>query len=338
MKPKLYYWLIIICILPIPALPQRSYTIISYNVENLFDTLDDTLKADEEFLPGGPRGWNDYKYYKKLNHIAKTLIAAGEWSAPAIVGLCEIENKRTLTDLLFNTPLAALNYQIIHFESPDIRGIDVAIIFRKDLLQLLNTHPIPVHLTDTSARPTRDILYAQFRLPTYDTLYLFLNHWPSMWGGAATTRPKRMQAAKTLKHSMDTLIQSQSKAKIICMGDFNCTPQSPEISEGLGARLMQDTLINSCFYALNYRFRKHIKGTHKFHNQWSSIDQVIVNGNLLNCNRMHVPRSCQIFCPDFLLIKDDTYGGYKPFRTFYGFEYQGGFSDHLPLVVKVHMF
>jgi endonuclease/exonuclease/phosphatase family metal-dependent hydrolase len=315
---------------------QEPYTLVWYNVENLFDTHNDSLKQDDEFTPEGPRAWNNYKYKRKLVHIAKTLIALGKWSAPDIVGLCEIENREVLKDLIYKTPLKYHSYGIVHYESPDLRGIDVALLYRKDRVEVLHSAPLPVNFPDTTNRPTRDILEVSLLFPAGDTLYLFLNHWPSMWGGQLTTRPKRMAAASALRKRIDSLRRKSPAARIITMGDFNCTPEDPEINQGLKALDPQPELADSLIYKLSPRFPAEIKGTHKFHNIWSHIDQIHASGLVIRNNAgVQCEKSYRVAAPDFLLTQDANYGGIKPFRTFYGFTYQGGFSDHLPLVLVI---
>jgi len=314
---------------------QETFSVVWYNVENLFDTENDSLKQDDEFTPEGPRAWSPYKYRKKLIHLSKTLIALGKWSAPDIIGMCEVENKQVLKDLIYFTPLKYHSYAIVHYDSPDRRGIDVALMYRKDRLQLLHSAKLPVQFNDSSSRPTRDILYARLLVPATDTLHLFMNHWPSMWGGELTTRPKRMQAAHILRGHIDSLLTLTPQAAVLSLGDFNCTPQSPEITEELCAlELSTNQPIDSLIYSLKPRFPKYITGTHKFHNVWSHLDQIQASGSLLNGKRgLICEKNYQVAAPDFMLIKDADYGGIKPFRTYHGFTYQGGFADHLPLVL-----
>lgn len=337
MKNYLPVLVFVVLLVTMQLRAQETYSVVWYNVENLFDTQNDSLKRDDEFTPEGPRAWNNYKYRKKLLHLSKTLIALGKWSAPDIIGMCEVENKEVLKDLIYFTPLKYHSYAIVHYESPDMRGIDVALLYRKDRLALLHSAKLPVQFNDSTSRPTRDILYVSLRLSTTDTLHLFLNHWPSMWGGELTTRPKRMQAARILRRHIDSLLSLNPQVALLSLGDYNCTPKSPEITEGLQAvALSSSHPVDSLIYSLQPQFPKEITGTHKFHNVWSHLDQIQASGSLLNGKKgIKCEKNYQVAAPDFMLIKDPDYGGVKPFRTYHGFTYQGGFADHLPLLLYV---
>ncbi len=172
-----------------------SYKIMFYNVENLFDTYDDSLINDEEFLPEGDRFWNNHKYYSKLNNIYKVIVAVGGWQPPAIIGLCEIENRTVLNDLVNNTPLVKFEYQIIHKESPDRRGIDVGLLYRKELFQPISYEAIPINFPNNPESKTRDILYVKGIAEKSDTLNIFINHWPSRWGGQLESEDRRLFVA-----------------------------------------------------------------------------------------------------------------------------------------------
>ena len=200
-----------------------------YNVENLFDTYNDTLKNDEEFLPGGLRRWNFMRYNKKINSLYKTIIAAGEWDPPAIISFYEVENRKVLEDLIYGTYLSKFNYRIIHEESPDLRGIDVCMIYRKDLVNFVSYKywiPSDVKKEDFASR---SVLYAKFNI-NQDTLHFFVNHWPSRRGGVLAGAKLRMNIATMVRNKVDSiLIRSNDRGKIIIAGDFNCTPEDNEI-------------------------------------------------------------------------------------------------------------
>lgn len=306
-----------------------------YNVENLFDTEDDSLKNDAEFLPEGNKYWNTYRYWTKQKQIAKTISALGGWEAPAIVGLAEIENKHTLINLVQHTPLKKHNYGIVHFESPDKRGIDVALLYRREKIDILESKAIEVRFSDDlGARPTRDILYVKVQILGEDTIHIFVNHWPSRWGGQMQTEPKRMFVASLLKKHADSLLNLDPKAAILIMGDLNDTPQDLSIIKSLGASL--DSLSKSQYY--NLCATSKAKGSHYYQGGWSFLDQIIVSPSLLNKNApVHLqPIEMTVFRAPFLL-EENSQGEFSPNRTYLGMKYHGGYSDHLPVFVDLYL-
>ena len=197
---------------------DNGWRVMFYNVENFFDTFDDPAIDDDEFKPAGDKHWTYYRYKEKLNNIAKTSIAVGGWEAPAIIGLCEIENFQVLLDLTLDTPLKKFGYQIIHENSQDLRGIDNAILYLPDKLKKIDHHSIQV---DTKEKfKTRDILYASFSFIEMDTIHFFVNHWPSRFGGKEFTEEKRLLAAKSLRTKVDSLLFIYSGPKIFILEDF----------------------------------------------------------------------------------------------------------------------
>lgn len=318
---------------------NNDYKIMFYNVENLFDTFDDSLKNDEEFLPEGNRFWNNNKYYTKLNHIYKVIMAIGEWNPPAVIGVCEIENRKVLSDLTNNTPLVKYEYQIIHKESPDRRGIDVGLLYREELFTPLVKEFLAINFPDNPDSKTRDILYVKGIAKNTDTLHIFINHWPSRWGGQLESENKRMFVASVLKTKVDSIFSNNDKANIIITGDFNDYPNNKSMTDVISAKQNFDNIAPNNLYNLSDHLNKTKGiGSHKYQGEWGVLDQFIVSGNMLNTNnKMHTSTSdIHIFNKDFLLESDESYYGFKPFRTYTGFKYNGGFSDHLPtyLVLK----
>ncbi len=304
-----------------------------YNVENLFDTFDDSLKNDEEFLPEGDRFWNNYKYYSKLNNIYKVIIAIGGWNPPAIIGLCEIENRKVVKDLVNNTPLVKFEYQIIHKESPDRRGIDVGLIYRKELFQPLYYEAIPVNFPDNPESKTRDILYVKGIAKNSDTLNVFINHWPSRWGGQLESEDRRLFVASVLKAKVDSIFKLNPQSNIIITGDFNDYPDNKSINKVLNASQDYDQITDNQLYNLSsFLYKSKNIGTYKYQGDWDVLDQFIVSGNILDKkNKIFTSLDdVYIFNADFLLEPDEGYFGYKPNRTFIGYKYNGGYSDHLP--------
>ncbi|MCD4834771.1 MAG: hypothetical protein K8R31_13315 [Bacteroidales bacterium] len=316
-----------------------SYKIMFYNVENFFDTFDDSLKNDEEFLPEGNRFWNNHKYYTKLNQIYKVIIAIGGWNPPAIIGLSEIENRKVIEDLVNNTPLVKFEYKIVHKESPDRRGIDVGLLYRKELFHPLYYEAIPINFPDNPESKTRDILYVKGIAKNSDTLSIFINHWPSRWGGQLESEDRRLFVASVLKAKVDSIFKSNSQSNIIITGDFNDYPHNKSINKVLNASQEFDQIIDNELYNLSsFLYKSKNVGTYKYQGEWGVLDQFIVSGNLLvKENKVFTSLDdIYIFDADFLLEPDEGYFGYKPNRTFIGYKYNGGYSDHLPTYLILH--
>ncbi|MFQ3579780.1 MAG: endonuclease [Bacteroidales bacterium] len=327
---------------PLPILETESrkqFRIMSYNVENLFDTIDDPVKQDEEFLPSGPKFWNEKKITKKLFDIYKVIMAVGEGGLPAIVGFCEIENRNVLNQLIYRTPLYSLGYRIIHYESPDTRGVDVAILYNKNVFDTIFTAPIRIQYPPTlSTRTTRDILYVKGVFSKTDTVHIYMNHWPSKFGGAKETEPLRMFVGELLRAHTDSVMKSEHCAKIVIMGDLNDEPNEPSLTRGLKAINEWDKVEHNQLYNLSYRLEhEEKKWTHKFGALTGIIDIFIVSGCLLDTTSplFCLPTDTDVFYSDFLLEDDEKFTGKKPFRTYIGFTYHGGYSDHLPIFLDL---
>ncbi|MRT91818.1 endonuclease [Ancylomarina sp. 16SWW S1-10-2] len=317
---------------------RSDYRILFYNVENLFDTKDDSLKNDAEFLPQGVKYWTWKKYQDKCKKIAKIIMAVGGWQLPEIVGLCEIENKKTLNGILYSTPLKKANYKIIHKESPDHRGIDVALLYQPDRFFPIDTTFLKLTYNNSSYSTTRDILYVKGITHTDDTLHIFVNHWPSRWGGQLESEHKRISAAQLLRNKVDTIFQNNRKAKIIIMGDFNDYPDNNSIRKTLKASVPDNEITNNQLYNLAAVLQKKSSiASNKYKGVWGMLDQFIVSGALLNSNgilQTH-PNNMFIFAPAYLLETDVSYKGKRPCRTYIGYKYHGGFSDHLPVYLDL---
>ena len=312
--------------------------ILFYNVENLFDCFDDSLKMDNEFLPHGDRAWTWEKYRTKAQRIGKVIMAAGEWDFPDIIGLCEVENRFAVDGIFKYGPMSKIGYKIVHRESPDRRGIDVALIYQPERFQVIDTNFLTVCFGDEEHSTTREILHVKGKTHTNDTLHVFVNHWPSRWGGQLNSEHKRLRAANILRDKVDEIFREDDEAKIIIMGDFNDYPGNKSIAEILGAGSFSEEPGNDKLYNLARSFtQKDAVGSHKYQGKWGMLDQFIVSGALLNkIGVLYCEKSgMSLFAPDFLLTPDQTYYGYKPFRTFLGYKYQGGFSDHLPIVLDL---
>lgn len=317
---------------------RSDYRILFYNVENLFDTKDDSLKNDAEFLPQGQKYWTWKKYQDKCSKIAKVIMAAGGWELPEIIGLCEVENERTLNGILYATPLKKANYKIIHRESPDHRGIDVALFYQPDRFFPIDTTFLKLIYDGSDHSTTREILYVKGKTHTDDTLHLFVNHWPSRWGGQLESEYKRISAARLLRSKVDSLFYQCSKAKIIIMGDFNDYPNNKSLSKALNARVTIKNFKDDDLYNLASFLEKNSSiASHKYQGVWGMLDQFIVSGALMNANGIlqTQPKNMHLFAPSYMLETDYSYKGRRPFRTYIGYKYHGGFSDHLPIYLDL---
>jgi len=303
-----------------------------YNVENLFDIYNDTLKEDDDFLPGGLMRWNFTRYNKKINSLYKTIIAAGEWNPPAVIGLCEVENRKVLEDLVYGTYLSKYNYGIIHEESPDLRGIDVCLIYRKNIVNIIDyMYWIPPDI-ERKDFTTRSILYTKLVISN-DTVHLIVNHWPSRRGGVLAGEGLRMKIAVMVREKVDSIMKaSYAGARIIILGDFNSTPDDLEMKSLIAPAESGTNLIN-----LSDSLAFAGQGTYRYMGTWEMIDQVIVSEILLSAGKgLYTDvQMFNIFKPDFLLRKDPKYPGFIPLSTYRGYRYQGGFSDHLPVLLDL---
>ena len=303
-----WFFLILAFVIQSAVLAQDSLTIISYNVENLFDCQHDTLKNDSSFLPDGMHHWTYYRYQTKLDRIAQVIVNISGWESAEMVGLCEVENERCLRDLCYR--LKRFHYKFVHYESADKRGIDVALLYDSTKVKILNSKPLRV---DLQGDVTRDILYVEALVGNQDTLHAMVCHLPSKLGGAAATEGKRNAAKQVIQQQVDSILRMQSEAKIVVMGDMNS-----EVKDDLQG--MSNMMIGC---------EKEGKGTHKYRGIWSCLDQFYLSTTLKN------NANVIIFSPEWLLEEDTKYLDYQPKRTYVGYRYHDGYSDHLPIVLRV---
>lgn len=308
-----------------------------YNVENFFDIYDDTLREDNDFLPQGLMRWNYKRYNDKINSLYKVITAAGEWDSPTIAGFCEVEKKSVLKDLITKTYLQKYNYGIIHEESDDIRGIDVCLIYRMDITELLFYHYYKTaRLVDEEFR-TRSVLYSKWQI-FGDTIHLFLNHWPSRRGGVMAGESLRRSIAEMVKEKADSISSvAGGKARIIIAGDFNCTPGDSEVGVLSGKSEKSNEGNDAAFVNLSESDASKGLGTYRYLGTWEMIDQVFVSEWFLECGEgLYTDAGFfRIFNSEFLLRRDPAYPGSIPFSTYRGYRYQGGFSDHLPVILDL---
>jgi len=320
-----------------PTKLNDEFTFMFYNTENLYDTENDSLTQDDEFTPGGARRWNFGRLRDKSNRLAKVILAAGKWNAPVLIGLCEIESNKVLEVLVKQTSLNKYGFKIIHKDSPDQRGIDVALIYRPELFKPFNFKAIPVIDPLNSKFKTRDILQVSGVLNNCDTIHIFVNHWPSRYGGLMETMRYRGLAAGILKKSIHELLAKYLNARIICMGDFNDTPEDESLFKVLNAVKADDPNVQGEMINLSFKWMNSQVQTLKNMYSWQVFDQWIVSDYFMKNNSCIKLLKADIFDAAFLLEPDKKYGGVKPKRTYVGFKYQDGFSDHLPILLKFQL-
>ncbi len=304
----------------------QEITVAFYNVENLFDTVDDPKINDEDFTPSGKLKWNDERYKLKLSHLADVFDALpGE--LPAFLGLCEIENRKVLEDLRGQTKIAGNHYGIIHKDSPDDRGIDVAAFYDSSRVSVEYFNYTTINLPDPQRPHTRDLLYVKLKV-NHEVIHLFVNHWPSRSGGQVESEPNRIAVANVLESLITKIEKSDSKAKILIMGDFNDYPTDKSIATILHAGINKENRL------FNYMYDDHKagQGSYYYKNEWGALDQFISSKFLLNARNgwASSENSAYIFKDDLILFKDKE-GVQRPNRTFVGEDYKGGYSDHLAI-------
>ncbi|MAT55094.1 MAG: endonuclease [Saprospirales bacterium] len=308
-----------------------------YNFENLFDTLDTPDKFDEEFTPQGTRLWDGEKYSEKLHNLARVVSELGTDltpDGPALLGVAEIENRQVLEDFVREPAIAKRGYEIIHYESPDRRGIDVALLYQPKYFTPLGSHPVRLNIKNENGDTvyTREILYVTGLLDG-DTLHVLVNHWPSRRGGEKATRPLRNAAAMLNKNVRDSLIARNPAAKIIVMGDLNDDPTSPSVAKVLLAKPKKNQLRKGDFFNPWHAFYKRGIGTLAYRDAWSLFDQILITEGLVNPeNPGYHFYKAKVFNPTYLVQKTGQYKGY-PFRTFDFDNYIHGYSDHFPVCI-----
>ncbi|MDR0970070.1 MAG: hypothetical protein LBM67_05995 [Lentimicrobiaceae bacterium] len=312
--------------------PQNGLTIGFYNVENLFDTIDDPHTDDKDFLPSGKNQWNTARYNHKINQLSRVIASMDSTSPPHIIGLAEIENKHVLNDLVATTELKSAAYDIVHFDSKDPRGIEVALLYQPKYFKLLTEKEMKVKMNAHSGE-MRFVLYVKGIVAKEDTLHIFVNHWKSRSGGAKETEPKRIRYADFLREKADSLFRIDPNANIVICGDLNDNPTDISIVEHLKALPANRTIEAQNLYNLSFIPFSEGAGTLYYQN-WDFFDQIIVSSNLLKKQAKSLCSSeiTTIRHPWMLY----TYKGKnRPNRTFSGGKYYGGFSDHLPVMIRL---
>jgi endonuclease/exonuclease/phosphatase family metal-dependent hydrolase len=302
----------------------QEFRVMFYNVENLFDTEDDPLTNDDEFLPTGARRWTPGRYYAHLQQTARVIHAVGEWDTPALVGLCEVENDSVMIHLLNRTSLRAQNYRYCITTGNDARGINVALLYQRDKFQYIDHQSKRIVFSQTGRR-SRDILHVWGRIITGDTLDVFVCHFPSRSGGEKETEQARFDAAQFLRLLCDSLYDVRQTPCILVMGDFNDEPWDKSVQLILKSPEPKRDLLNLFADRKSWNF----EGSYKYQGEWSLLDHIMVCQYWAPYLKKG---SARIFNAPFLLTEDRTWRGVRPLKVYHGYRYEGGFSDHLPVV------
>ncbi|CAM4217202.1 endonuclease/exonuclease/phosphatase family protein [Gillisia hiemivivida] len=314
------------------------YTVAFYNVENLFDTEDDPLIFDDDRTPLGKDVWTPEKYLDKIKNIARVISEIGvetSKTAPAIIGLCEVENLQVLEDLVSHPLLEKFNYQIVHYDSPDMRGIDVALLYQKSLFTSDDSQSRRLMLYDlddpTKRIFTRDQLVVSGKL-NGEAINIIVNHWPSRSGGEAKSNYKREKAAYLNKQIIDSIYQKDPYSKIITMGDFNDDPTNKSFKKVLKTSNNRKTIAAQEMFNPMENLAKQGKGSLAYRDSWNLFDQILISESLLGSRSGLQFYQAGIFNSQYLITLNGQFRGY-PFRSYDYSGYTGGFSDHFPVFI-----
>ena len=320
------------------AVDKPEVRVAFYNVENLFDTEDDPYRLDEEFLPTSDKKWDNTRYEDKIAKLAKVIAAM---NYPELLGLAEIENEAVLRKLIEHPEMDEAGYDIVHYDSPDVRGIDVALLYRTASFTPESSQAIPVSFEDQDYK-SRDILLVSGTLgkdAKYNTIHVLVNHWPSRRGGVAQSEARRLTAAQTARNAVDELLQTDPLANVILLGDFNDEPTNRSIREELRATASVKKKDPFQLYNAVAALDEQGRGSYQFRGNWNMLDQIILSQGLVEDARRasdyhYRPDSATVFAPEWLLQAEGKYQGY-PDRTYAGDTYLGGYSDHLPVYIEL---
>lgn len=313
---------------------EKTFVVMSYNVENLFDTVDTQGFDDEAFTPLGEKKWTWERYEKKLADLAKVVLSVPGKELPAILGLAEVENRTVLEDLISIRGIRKGKYKIVHEDGQDPRGIENALIYRPEFFKYLAHEYVAIEDPLNPDYIYRKILHVEGKAPDGSTLHIFMNHWKSRRGGEKETEKQRMFTAMTLRKQMDLLLSKGSDHKVILMGDFNDEPTNRSITSGLSAMGKRKNIYFGDHYNLFYdKHNLENLGTYAYQGKWNMLDQIIISYNLLNqpSGLSTTYDGGKILKEEWMLYQSEKYGAMLPSSTYGGPEYYGGPADHLPV-------
>ena len=322
---------------------QKPYKVVFYNFENLFDTIDDPGVNDTEFTPEGPKKWNAYKYAKKIGNLERVLfdIASADGDFPIVIGVSEVENRSVMEDVIATPKLSKGNYRIVHYDSPDLRGIDVGFYYRPDVFKLEGSAAIPFRMPDMPDFRTRDFVTMWGTIED-EPFFFLVSHWPSRLGGQAASASKRMAAAEQVRAIVDSVQRADPATKVVVMGDLNDDATDDSIVEGLNAKGKIKEVGKGDMFNPFIALLKAGYGSLAYRDDWNLFDNIIVSDNLATGSTGELKIRPVgdtkfyggIFRRPYMIQKEGQYKGY-PLRTFVGNNFQGGFSDHLPAYIYI---
>ena len=320
---------------------DKPYSVVFYNLENLFDIYNDPETHDDEFTPQGVKQWNETRYQKKLTNMERVLfdIAAQQKEYPIVIGVSEIENRSVLEDLISQPKLKGANYRICHYDSPDARGVDVAFLYRPDVFKIQGSDNIKLHVEGLPNFRTRDLVVMWGTIEG-EPFYFLVSHWPSRLGGKEASQFKRDACAKQIREIKDSLLRENPATKVIVMGDFNDDATDDSIVEVMGAkRKVKELQPGDFFNPYNEMLRAGL-GTLAYQDEWNLFDNICVTENLVNAERgtLRIIKGKKyygnIFTRPYMLQLEGQYKNY-PLRTFVSNNFQNGFSDHFPVYIYI---
>ena len=340
---KFLFTTILVALIGVVCFAGKPHVVMFYNLENLFDTINDPDKNDEEFLPDGIRKWSTYKYNAKLANIERVLwdIAVQNKDFPAIIGVSEIENRTVLEDLIAQEKLSKGNYRIVHYDSPDRRGVDCAFFYRPDVFKIEGSKAEPYN------HPTRKDFYTRDLVTMWGTIegepfFFIVSHWPSRLGGKEQSSYLREHAALRCKQISDSVRRIKPDTKVVIMGDFNDDATDKSVVEVLGAKGKLKQVGAGEFFNPFNEMLKAGYGTLAYQDSWNLFDNIVVSDNLAtgSTGELKIQKADgakfygNIFSRPYMLQQEGQYKGY-PLRTFVGTNFQNGFSDHLPVYIYI---
>ena len=322
---------------------QKPYKVVFYNLENLFDTINDPNKNDEEYLPEGARKWTTYRYNQKLENMSRVLfdIAAEDRNFPTVIGVSEIENRLVLEDLLATQKLAKTNYRIVHYESPDRRGVECAFFYRPDQFKLEGSEAHKISFPGQPNFLTRDLV-AMWGKIDGEPFYFIVSHWPSRLGGKERSQHSRDFVAAKCKHICDSVRTVNPNTKVVIMGDFNDDATDASVVEVLGAKGNMKKLEKTDMFNPFYAMLKAGYGTLAYRDSWNLFDNIVVSENLAtgSTGALKVQKKegakfyGNIFTRPYMIQQEGQYKNY-PLRSFVGSNFQNGYSDHFPVYIYI---
>ena len=322
---------------------QKPYKVVFYNLENLFDTINDPNKNDEEYLPEGARKWTTYRYNQKLENMSRVLfdIAAEDRNFPTVIGVSEIENRLVLEDLMATPKFAKTNYRIVHYDSPDRRGVDCAFFYRPDQFKLEGSEAHKISFPGQPNFLTRDLV-AMWGKIDGEPFYFIVSHWPSRLGGKERSQHSRDFVAAKCKHICDSVRTVNPDTKVVIMGDFNDDATDASVVEVLGAKGNMKKLEKTDMFNPFYAMLKAGYGTLAYRDSWNLFDNIVVSENLAtgSTGALKVQKKegakfyGNIFTRPYMIQQEGQYKNY-PLRSFVGSNFQNGYSDHFPVYIYI---